>query len=393
MECVASIRARAAFQKVACRPGRASCSRRESRPAVRRRPSGARPRRRWKSPPRKTAQAPSRSTRVPEGCHQPGAALPICARPCSSRAPPPRLLPMEVPALPAGLLGGSDIRNFHPFIEGFAHVVDCEGRGGNGDQGFHFHARLGGRGHCGLYFHAILAQPCGHINVRQRQWMTKRYPLRGLLRGCDSRDPRHFQRIPFWIFQPPDRAHDAWLHLHKTSRRRCSCRHGFLRHVYHPHFAFLSVVGKPCHIRAPRLRPSSATRKRSRRPRSVLGPLAPRGNNSPWIAPRYHPSLATLAPLPPAPASATPHARAENASARTFPAMLPPAAPRPTATRAPPHRSINQSRAPQIIQTSPSSKRDSPVSRTPLCLDTFQIRPAFPAGSPLHRRRILRPWL
>src|SRR2546430_5956661 len=135
MECAASTRGRAAFQKVACRPGLASCSRRESRPAVRRRPSGARPRRPWKSPPRKTVQAPSRSTRAPEGYRQPGAALPFCARPCSSRAPPRSLPPMEVPALPAGLLGENDIRDFHPFIEGFAHVVDCEGRSGNGDQG------------------------------------------------------------------------------------------------------------------------------------------------------------------------------------------------------------------------------------------------------------------
>ncbi len=106
---------------------------------------------------------------------------------------------MEVPALPAGLLGENNIRDFHPFIEGFAHVVDCEGRSGNGDQGFHFHARLGSRRNCGSHFHAILAQPCGHINVRQRKWMTKRYPLRGLLGGGDSCDARHFQGIPFRI--------------------------------------------------------------------------------------------------------------------------------------------------------------------------------------------------
>src|SRR5437016_8502368 len=329
MECAASTRARATFQRVACRPGRASCSRRESRPAVHRRPSEERPRRPWKSPPRKTAQAPSRSTRAPEGYHPPGAALPFWARPCSSRTPPRSLPPTEVPALPAGLLGENDVRDFHPFIEGFAHVVDCEGRSGNGDQGFHFHARLGGRGDCGLYFHAILAQPCSHINVRQRQWMTKRYRLRGLFRRRDSRDPRHLERIPFGVFQAPDRAHDARLHLHKTPRPRRSCRHRFLRHVYHPHFAFLSVVGEPCHIRAPRLRPSSVARKQSRRSPTPLCLPARPGSNSPSIVPRYHPSLATLAPSLPAFAHATPRARAKNASARAFPSMLPPAVPRP----------------------------------------------------------------
>jgi len=64
--------------------------------------------------------------------------------PCSSRAPLHSLSPMEVSTLPPGLGGENDVRDFHPFIEGFAHIVDCEGRGGNGDQGFHFHARLGG---------------------------------------------------------------------------------------------------------------------------------------------------------------------------------------------------------------------------------------------------------
>jgi hypothetical protein len=63
----------------------------------------------------------------------------------------------EIPALPAGLFGKHNVRDFHPFIEGFTHVVDREGRSGNSYQRFHFHARLGGRGHRGLHFHAILA--------------------------------------------------------------------------------------------------------------------------------------------------------------------------------------------------------------------------------------------
>src|SRR6266851_9495349 len=393
MECAAPTRARAVFRRAVCRPARAFCNRRESHQAVRRLLSATRPRRPWKSPPRRPVQAPSRSARAPEGCHPPAAALPFCAMPCSSRAPRRSLLPMEVPALPPGFLGENDVRDFHPFIEGFAHVVDCEGRGGNCDQGFHFHARLGGRGHRGSHFHAILAQPCGHINVRQRQRMTKRYPFRGPLCGRDSGDPRHFQRIPFRVFQPPVRAHHARLHFHKTPCRRRACRHRFLRHVDHSNVAFLSVMRKLCHVWAPRLRPSSITRKRFRQSRSFLGLPAPPGNNSRSKAPQYLRSLATLAFSLPVLRQATPRARAKNGSARTFPSMLPPVALRRTATRAPPHRSTNQSRAPQTIRTSPSSKRDSPASRTPVCPGTFQTRLVSPAGSPRHRRTIPRPWL
>src|SRR5216684_8699382 len=294
MGCGGSIRAHAVSRRVVCRPGRASCNRTESHREVRPRPSGARLHRPWRSPPHRTARAPSRSTREPAGYLPPAAALWSCCLPCSSRAPLRSLTPMEIPALPPGLLDQNDVRDFHPFIEGFAHVVDCEGRGGNGDQGFHFHARLGGRGHRGSYFHAILAQPCGHINVRQRQWMTKRYPFRGPLCGRDSRDPRHFQRIPLRVFQPPDRTHDARLHFHKTPCRRRSRRHRFLRHVNHPHFALLSVVRKLCHTRKPRPRPSSVTRKRSRRSRSFPGLPAPPESNLPSKARQHRPSPATL---------------------------------------------------------------------------------------------------
>src|SRR6266853_169559 len=392
MEYAGLTRGHAASRKAACHPSPASCNRRESRPEAHPRLSAARLLRPWTPPPRRNAQVPSRSNRAPVGYRRPAAALSFCGPPSSSRPPPGSLPPTEVPALPAGLLGENDVRDFHPFIEGFAHVVDCEGRGGNGDQGFHFHARLGGRGHGGSYFHAILAQPCGHINVRQRQWMTKRYPLRGLLRRRDSRDPRHFQRMPFRILQPPDRAHDSWLHLHKTSRRRRSCGHRFRRNVHHPHFAFVCVMGQLGHVREPILGPSSVARKRSRRCRSFLGLPVPPGSNSPSTAPRYRPTLATLAPSLPAPALATLRARAENTSARAFPSKLPQAVPRPTATRGPPHRSINQSRAPQTVRMSPSLRQDSLASRTPVCPGTFRTRPASPAGWPPHRRRIPLPW-
>src|SRR5712692_10170383 len=223
--------------------------------------------------------------------------------------------------------------------------------------------------------------------------MTKRYPFGGLLRRRDSRDPRHFQWIPFWIFQSPHGAHDARLHLHKTARRRPSCRYRFFRHVHHPHFAFLSVMRQLRHLCAPRLRLSSITPKHSRRSRSFLGLLASPVSSSPSPAPRYHPSLATLRPSLPALVLATPRARAKNASARAFPSKLPPAVPQPTAARAPPHRSTNQSPAPQTIQTSPSSKPDSPANRRLACLGTFRRRPASPAGLPPSRKRIPRSWL
>src|SRR6266852_3451058 len=223
--------------------------------------------------------------------------------------------------------------------------------------------------------------------------MTKRYPFRGLLRSRDSRDPRHFQRIPFRVFQLPDRAHHARFHLYETLRRRRSRRHSFLRHVDHPHFSCLSVMRQLCHIRAFRLRPSSVTPKHSRQSRSFLGLLAPPGNNSPSPTPRYHPTLATSAPSLPAFGRSTPRTRAKNASAPSFPSMPPPVAPPPAATRAPPLRPTNQSPAPQIVRTSPSLKRDSPATRTPACPGTFRTPPASPAGSPPHRRRIPRPWL
>src|SRR5713226_6556799 len=393
MECAASTPARAVFRRVACRPGRAFCNRRESHRAVRRRPSGAHPHRPWRSPLRRMDQAPSRSTRAPADYPPPGAVSRSCWLPCSSCAPPRRLSPMEISALSTRLLGEYDTRDFHRFIEGFAHVVHSEGCGGNGDQGFHFHAGLGGGGHCGSYFYAILAQPCGHINVRQRQWMTKRYPLRGSLCRRDSRDPRHFQRIPFRVFQPPDGVHNTRLHLHKTLRRRRSCRHRFLRHVHHPHFAFLSVMRQLCHVRAPRRYPFSVTRRHSRRSQFFRVPLALPGSNSPSLTPRYHPTLATSAPSLPAFGRSTPRTRAKNASAPSFPSMPPPVAPPPAATRAPALRPTNQSPAPQIVRTSPSLKRDSPATRTPACPGTFRTPPASPAGSPPHRRRIPRPWL
>src|SRR5216684_893777 len=157
MECAAWTRARAVSRRVACHPARASCNRtkshREARPLL----SGARRHRPWRFPPRRTAQAPSRSNRAPVDYPPPAAILFFCALPCLSRASWRSLSPVEVSALPAGLFHENDVRDFHTFVEGFAHIVDREGRGGYGDQCFHFHACLGSRGHRGLHFYAILA--------------------------------------------------------------------------------------------------------------------------------------------------------------------------------------------------------------------------------------------
>src|SRR6266850_6300350 len=111
----------------------------------------------WKSQPRRKVPALSRSVRAPADCPPPAATLRIFRLPHSFSALRRSSLSMEIPVLSAGLADENDVRDFHPLIEGFAHVVDREGCGGNGYQGFHLHARLGGRRHTGMQFHAILA--------------------------------------------------------------------------------------------------------------------------------------------------------------------------------------------------------------------------------------------
>src|SRR5438045_8896920 len=99
-------------------------------------------------------------------------------------------------------------------------------------------------------------------------------------------------------------------------------------------------MGQLGHVREPILGPSSVARIRSRRCRSFPGLPAPPRSNSPSTAPRYHPTLATLAPSLPAPALATPRARAETASARPFPSTPPQPCPPQTATPHPTHCEI-----------------------------------------------------
>ena len=63
----------------------------------------------------------------------------------------------EITTFAALFLDKHDAGDFDALIQGFAHVVNREGCGGDGDQRFHFHARLGGRRHSRLEFNAILA--------------------------------------------------------------------------------------------------------------------------------------------------------------------------------------------------------------------------------------------
>src|SRR6266704_3509469 len=127
MGCDVSIRALAVSRRVACRPGRASCNRRESRREAYPLPSAARLPHPWKPPQRRTAQVPSRSNRALAGYRPPAAILWFCAQPWSSRAPLGRHPPAEVSALATRLFDKNNVRDFHPFIEGFTHVVDREG--------------------------------------------------------------------------------------------------------------------------------------------------------------------------------------------------------------------------------------------------------------------------
>jgi hypothetical protein len=63
----------------------------------------------------------------------------------------------EIAGLPASFFDENDASDFDALIQGFAHVVNREGCGGNGDQGFHLHTGLSGRRHRRLKLNAILA--------------------------------------------------------------------------------------------------------------------------------------------------------------------------------------------------------------------------------------------
>src|SRR5437667_4360106 len=147
------------------------------------------------------------------------------------------------------------------------------------------------------------------------------------------------------------------------------------------------------HLASFRLRPSSITRRHSRRGRSFLVPLAPPGNSLPLPERRYPRSLATSTLSLQAPSHATLSALARNASIRISRSTLLQAALRQAATRAPPRRTTSQSQAPQTIQTSPSSKPDCPANRTQACPGTSQTLRASRGGLQRHRKKTPRPWL
>src|SRR6266403_772518 len=85
--------------------------------------------------------------------------------------------------------------------------------------------------------------------------MTKRYPFRRPFCSCNPRNPRHFQRIPLRVLQPPDGPHHSRLHLYEPSRLRRPCCHRLRRHVHHAHFAPLPVMRELRHSRLDHILP------------------------------------------------------------------------------------------------------------------------------------------
>src|SRR5262249_49750265 len=128
--------------------------------------------------------------------------------------------------------------------EGFAHVVDREGCGSDGNQGFHLDTSLGSSHYVGAYLNAIFAQASGHINVREREWMTKRYPLGGALGGGDSSDTGDFEGIALGVFEAPDCAQDGRLHFDETLGDGGAGGDRFCRDIDHLDFAASGIVGQ-----------------------------------------------------------------------------------------------------------------------------------------------------
>jgi len=157
---------------------------------------------------------------------------------------------MKISALTPGFFQEINVRNLDAFIEGFAHVVDREGCGSDGDQGFHFDTSLGGSHYVGAYLNAIFAQAGSHINVREREWMTKRYPLGGALGGGDSGNAGDFEGIAFRVLQAADGVKDGRLHSYEAMGNRRPGGDGFCGDVNHLNFAAGGVVGQFGHSRS-----------------------------------------------------------------------------------------------------------------------------------------------
>src|SRR5207245_7038218 len=126
---------------------------------------------------------------------------------------------------------------------------------------------VGGVCHLTTNLHAILAHARVHINVSERQWMTKRYPLRSTLGGRDARNSRGFQRIALWILKLANRGEDARRHSHEGVCYRRTVGNGFLRDVNHARFAAFVVMRESGHWIARWVSRSAAReRERARRP-------------------------------------------------------------------------------------------------------------------------------
>src|ERR1700756_2996330 len=151
---------------------------------------------------------------------------------------------MKIPALAASFFNQVNVDDLHAFVEGFAHVVDREGRGRNRHQSFHFHAGLRGRDDRGAKFHAIFTQPRSHINVRQRERMTKRNTLRGAFCSGDSGDARDFQGIALGILEAAHGGDYAGLHFYEGVGFGGARGHLLGGDVDHLHFAAGAVVGE-----------------------------------------------------------------------------------------------------------------------------------------------------
>jgi hypothetical protein len=93
-----------------------------------------------------------------------------------------------------------------------------------------------------MYFYSIFAQARGHINVSERDGVTKRYPLRSALGSGDAGDASDLQRIALGIFEAANGADHTGRHADKGVGDGGARSDGFARDVDHVDFAALGVV-------------------------------------------------------------------------------------------------------------------------------------------------------
>src|SRR6266581_995504 len=301
-----------------------------------------------------------------------------------------RLRPAIVPASAADFFHQVKLGNLHALLESFAHVVDGQRRGGGGHKRLHLHAGRSRRGDARADLDSILAQPRSHINVRQRQRVTKRYPLRGAFGRGNPGNPRDFQRIPFRRLQSADGPQRRRGHPHEAVSDGGS-RGGRLRaDVHHGHFAALPVVCQLTHSVGPPLTKllASAVLRPIPRPPVPAFPAAPPDKRWPAPVPRYRRNPSRTTPGRSARRCPIRCARVKNASAALSAAPELRGVPETTRAGAASLRSAGPSPAARTAQTSPSSRRDSPAGRTPAFLGTSRTRPASRDESPRRRNRI-----